>query len=197
MTVKLSVLFLLLASPLAAQLPAGWSARPDKGDASGVKFAAMGPGFHVNAGQAAVLYRDEDKVGSKFHTIVTYAQTKAPTHPEGYGLVFGGTDLAGPGQKYTYFLIRGDGMYSVKTRSGDATASVVPWTASDAIQKADTTGKTTNQIEIDAAGAKVVFKVNGKTVYTMETADRAGIVGLRTNHGLDLHISGFAVHKIG
>ena len=43
----------------------------------------------------------------------------------------------------------------------------------------------------------MIFKVNGKPVYTMETADRAGIVGLRTNHGLDLHISGFAVHKIG
>lgn len=196
MTAKLSALLLLLAAPLAAQLPAGWSARPDRGDASGVKFVAMGPGFHVSPGQAAAIYRDEDKAEAKFHTLVTYTQTKAPTHPEGYGMLFGGSDLQGAAQKYTYFLIRGDGMYLVKTRSGEKPAAVVDWTASDAIQKADSTGKATNQIEVDASGAKVVFKVNGKPVYTMETADRAGIVGLRVNHGLDVHISGFAVHKL-
>ncbi len=196
MTAKLSALLLLLASPLVAQLPAGWAARADKGDASGVKFVAMGSGFHVSPGQAAVIYRDEDKVDAKFHTLATFAQTKAPTHPEGYGIVFGGSDLQGAGQKYTYFLVRGDGMYLVKTRNGDAATSAVSWTASDAIQKADSTGKATNQIEVDASGAKVVFKVNGKSVYTMEAADRAGIVGLRVNHGLDVHISGFAVHKL-
>lgn len=197
MSVKLSALFLLVATPLAAQLPAGWSARPDRGDVAGVKFAAMGPGFHVSPGQAAVIYREEDKAGAKFHTLATFTQTKAPMHPEGYGLLFGGSDLQGAGQKYTYFLIRGDGMFLVKSRNGAADpTTVVPWTASDAIQKADSTGKATNQIEIDASGAKINFVVNGKTVHSMDAADRAGIVGLRVNHGLDVHITGFALHKL-
>jgi hypothetical protein len=72
----------------------------------------------------------------------------------------------------------------------------VPWTAHDAIVKAGADGKARNTGEIDAAGEKVVFKVNGKSVYELEQADRAGIVGLRLNHGLDVHIDGFAVHKM-
>jgi len=152
----------------------------------------------VTPGQAAILYRDADKVGGKFHTVASFTQTKAPTHPEGYGIFFAGTDLAGEGQKYTYFLIRGDGMYLVKQRDGANTSNVVSWTASDAIVKADSGGKATNKVEVDAAGAKVVFKVNGKTVYELAAAEgtRAGIVGLRVNHGLDVHIGEFAVHKL-
>jgi len=188
---------LLVASPVFAQgLPAGWSARADRGDVSAVKFAAMGPGFHISPGDAAILYRDADKVDGKFHAVVTFTQTKAPQHPEGYGVFFAGSDLAGAGQKYTYVLIRGDGMYLVKKRDGTTTPSVVAWTATDAIQKADSAGKATNKVEIDATGPKVAFKVNGKTVYEVDAADKAGLVGLRVNHGLDVHIAGFAVHKM-
>ena len=190
-------LLLLLAAPAAAQggPPSGWMIRPDRGDPSAVKFVAMGPGFHVHPGSAAILYRESDKVTGKFHTIVKYAQTKAPTHPEGYGLFFGGSDLQGAGQQYTYFLIRGDGKYLIKTRNGAETGDVVTWTDSDAVTKQDEAGKATNTLEIDATGPKVAFKVNGKTVYEMEGANRDGIVGLRVNHNLDVHIDGFAVHQ--
>jgi hypothetical protein len=188
---------LLVAAPVFAQgLPEGWSARPDRGEVSGVKFAAMGGGFHVSGGSAAVIYREADKGPGNFHTVVTFTQTKAPTHPEGYGLVFGGSDLAGADQSYVYFLVRGDGKYLVKKRAGANTTDVVTWTDSDAIQKGDEAGKATNKLEIDASGPKVVFKVNGKTVYELEGATKAGIVGLRVNHGLDVHIAGFAVHKM-
>jgi hypothetical protein len=190
---------LLLATPALAQLPAGWNGRADRGDASGLKFAAMGNGFHVSPGQAGVYYRDADKTGGKFHAVVSFTQTKAPAHPEGYGMVFAGSDLAGDNQKYVYFLIRGDGMYLVKKRDGAAASSVVDWKASDAIVKADAEGKATNKVEVDAAGPKVVFKVNGKSVYEMDLpeAERAGNVGLRVNHGLDVHIADYQVHKIG
>src|SRR5688572_5352947 len=187
---------LLFASPVLAQLPEGWTARPDKGEVSAVKFAAMGPGFHVTPGQAAILYREADKTAGKFHAVATFTQTKAPAHPEGYGVILAGTDLAADGQKYIYFLIRGDGKYLVKKREGAGTSSVVDWTDSDAIVKADANGKATNKIEIDANGPKVVFKVNGKSVHELDVpqAQRAGIVGLRVNHGLDLHIADFGVH---
>ena len=190
-------LMVVLASSVSAQgLPAGWTARPDKGDASMAKFTAMGGGFHVAPGQAAVYYREADKVSGKFHTLVTYTQTKAPEHPEAYGMVFAGKDLAGEGQSYVYFLVRGDGKYLVRKRTGATTSDIVAWTDSDAIQKADAAGKTTNKLEIDASGAKVGFLVNGKTVYQMAMADVAGIVGLRVNHNLDVQIEGFAVHKL-
>jgi hypothetical protein len=54
-------------------------------------------------------------------------------------------------------------------------------------------------LEIDAKQnpRRVDFKVNEKTVYTAEAKklDLKGIVGLRANHNLDIHIEGFAVHK--
>ncbi len=197
MIVKTLGAMVFMASTVAAQgLPAGWMARPDKGDVSMAKFTAMGGGFHVSPGQAAVYYREADKVAGKFHTLATFTQTKAPEHPEAYGMVFAGKDLAGEGQSYVYFLVRGDGKYSVKKRTGATASDVVAWTNSDALQKADASGKATNKLEIDASGAKVAFLVNGKTVYEMAVADVAGYVGLRVNHALDVQIEGFAVHKL-
>lgn len=188
---------LLVASPLAAQLPEGWSGRADRGELAGLKVAAMGPGLHLSPGAAGIVYRASDKSAGKFHTLATFTQTKAPSHPEAYGIFFSGKDLDGEKQSYVYFLIRGDGKYSVKKRDGAAATTAVDWTDHAALQKQDAAGKATNNIEIDASGPKVVFKVNGKSVYEMEMADRAGMVGLRLNHGLDVHIAGFEVHQLG
>lgn len=185
----------LLATPMVAQLPAGWTGRADRGEATGIKFAVMGPGFHLTPGSSGIVYREADNVTGKFHTEATFTQTKASAHPEGYGLFFGGKDLAAEGQKYGYFLIRSDGKFLIKKRDGTATPNVVAWTDNEAVQKTDSTGKATNKLEIDATGDKILFKVNGKTVHEMDQADRSGIVGLRVNHGLDLHIAGFVVHK--
>jgi hypothetical protein len=189
---------LLAGSPALAQqsgLPEGWSSRPDRAGRT-IMFAAMGGAYHLSPGGSGIVYREADKTGNKFHAVVTFIQTKAPEHPEAYGVFLAGNDLTGDGQRYVYFLIRGDGQYSVKKREGAGAPSVVEWTGHDAIVKAGADGKAKNTVEIDAAGEKVVFKVNGKSVYELAQADRAGIVGLRLNHGLDVHIDGFAVHKM-
>lgn len=183
-------------------LPAGWSARPDaKGNVANVKFVPMGSGMHVTLGPATILYRTADKVSGPFHTVATFTQTKAPAHPEGYGLFVGGKTLAGPGQQYTYFLVRGDGTYLIKQRNGDKTTDVSKgWTAHPAIHKADKSGKATNKLEIDEktkAGA-LRFLANGQVVYEgdAKTMDTNGIAGLRVNHNLDVHIDGFGVHRL-
>jgi hypothetical protein len=184
----------LVAAPLAAQLPEGWTGRADRGEASGIKFVAMAPGFHVTPGASGIVYRVADKAAGNFHAIGSFTQTKAPSHPEAYGMFLSGNNLTAENQSYIYFLIRGDGKYLVKKRDGATTANIVGWTDHEAIQKQDAAGKSTNQIEIDANGPKVVFKVNGKAVYEMEAPNRGGQVGLRINHGLDLHIANFDVH---
>ncbi len=189
---------LLTALPLSAQLPAGWASRTDtKGAEAGVKFSAMGPGYHVTTGSALVLWRDADKVTGGFHTLATFTQTKAPTHPEGYGIFIAGSDLAGDGVKYTYFLVRADGKFIVKQRDGAATPKIADWTDSDAIVKADASGKATNKIEVySAAGNKVEMKINDKMVYSWDAkGPTPGMIGLRVNHGLDVHVEGFAVHR--
>jgi plastocyanin len=206
----------LLAIPLAAQqekdpdakvkgggkFPPGWSVRLDKPDAGvdNVKFEPMGPGLHTTTGPAVILWRDENNVSGNYHVVATFAQTKAPTHPEAYGLFIAGKDLNGEGQAYTYFLVRGNGMFLIKKRTGATTANVTEgWKASDAVVKQDaTSGKASNKLEISVNGTKVTFSVNGKEVHSMEAPAGSldGVAGLRVNHNLDVHIEGFGVHKM-
>lgn len=188
------------AVPGGGALPAGWSARPDKGEAKGVKFVTMAPGYHLTLGPATILYRQTDKANGPFHTLARFHQTKKLEHAEGYGLFLGGQALTGKDQRYTYFLVRDDGTYLIKQRKGENTTEISKgWTAHPAIKKGDAGGKTTNLLEIDAKQdpSKVDFKVNGKTVYTAQAKDieTKGQVGIRANHNLDLHIEGFDLHQ--
>jgi len=181
-------------------LPAGWSARPDEGDLTNVKVVPMGGGFHVTLGPAVILYRESTQGSGPFHTLATFTQTKKLEHAEGYGLFFGGQALDGPGQQYTYFLVRDDGTFLVKRRDGSKTTEVTKgWVAHPAVHKADAKGSSSNLLEIDHKRdpSKFVFLANGQPVYTADAKAMSadGVVGIRTNHNLDLHIEGFDVHR--
>ena len=184
----------------AAALPPGWTARPDEGDdPSKIRFVTMEPGYHLTLGPATILYRAKDLAKGPFHTLATFHQMKKPRHPEGYGLFIGGKQLEGKNQTYTYFLVREDGAYLIKHRKGDSTSEVTKgWMPSSAVKKADAHGKATNLLEIDAKQdpKKVDFRINGQSVYSApaDRMDLSGIVGLRVNHTLDVHIEGFGVH---
>jgi hypothetical protein len=214
---------LALSAPLAAQqpattaprnadpdrnvqggtLPAGWSGRTDRGQPlANAKFEAMTGGWHITTGPALIVYRGEaDKVasGAPFHTLATFTQTRAPAHPEAYGMFVGGNQLDGEGQSYIYVLVRGDGAFLIKKRVGAQVTSIVDWTPSPAVVKADAAGKATNKIEITAQDGKIKFTINGTDVHMMTAtaAEAAGVVGLRVNHNLDVHVAGFEVHRIG
>ena len=180
-------------------LPAGWSGRTDRGQPlAGAKFEAMGTGFHVTTGPAVILYRAADRAAAGFHTLATFTQMKAPMHPEGYGMFVTGRNLDAPGVSYTYVLVRGDGTYLIKRRlNSDSVTTIVDWTASPAVNKADAAGKATNKIEVQSSGGKLTFTINGQQVYEMAAtlADAAGNVGLRVNHNLEVHVEGFALHQ--
>jgi hypothetical protein len=115
-------------------------------------------------------------------------------------MFYGGTALNGEGQKYTYFLVRGDGSFLVRERNGAETRNVTSgWTENAAVNRADASGKVTDKLEIDASKAGTVrFLANGKVVHEMAADANAinGIVGLRVNHNLDIHVDGFEVHRV-
>ena len=185
------------------ELPAGWSAALDRATANlaDVKFVTMGPGLHVTTGPAVILYRDADAVTGSFHTLATFNQTKAPTHPEAYGLIVAGKDLKGANRSYIYFIVRGDGKFMINRMEGSTRTVILPWTENAALVKQDaTTGAASNMLEIDGKidPSKISFKANGKVVHDMPAAgvNLDGVVGLRINHNLDVHVSGFAVHKM-
>jgi hypothetical protein len=182
-------------------LPAGWSVRADRGDASGASITQeQGAGLHVVTGPAIILYRADKAGNGPFHTLATFTQTKPSAHPEGYGLFFGGKSLDGEDQQYTYFLIRQDGSYLIKRRQGKNTSDVSKgWVPSPAVKKPDAKGTATNLLEVDHKKdpSKVRFLVNGQEVYTTDakTMPVDGDVGLRVNHNLDVRVEGFDVHR--
>ena len=71
------------------------------------------------------------------------------------------------------------------------------WTAHPAIVQPNVAGETTNRLEVTISKNRLSFAINGKEVYTADPrlVDGNGIVGLRVNHNLDLHIEEFAVTK--
>lgn len=210
-----AALLAALTTPLAAQgntedadravpgggaAPAGWTVRADKGDATNAKVVSMGSGLHLTLGPAIVLYRADTRGSGPFHTLATFTQTKPSEHAEGYGLFVGGRNLDGAAQKYLYFLIRQDGSYLIKRRDGEKTSDVSKgWVQNAAVKRPEAKGSATNLLEVDNKldPSKVVFLVNGQKVYTTDAKgmDLDGIVGIRANHNLDLHVEGFDVHR--
>jgi hypothetical protein len=190
-------------------IPAGWHVRTEPSRQTGqpapldnVKFTAMGDGLHTTVGPAAIYWRDRDTISGNYHVVAKLTQMKNPAHPEAFGIFIGGKNLADSAQTYTYFLVRPiDGMYSIRQRSAYMTrpTAVAEWTASDAVTKADTSGRATNELSILVQGGKAKFMVNGKEVYTGDAATlgvNGGVVGYRVNHNLDVHLGPLGIHKL-
>jgi hypothetical protein len=200
----LAALVALTVVPLAAQAPKGWMVRADRSmsatdpDAAGaIKFMAMGSGFHATNPQAAVYWNPANTATGAYTLKGTFTLQAPSGHTNYYGLVFGGAELEGAGQNYTYFLVAQDGTWLVKHRTGAATENVVTKMASDAVKKPDATGKSTNALEVRVGADKVDYVVNGTVVHSMPKAGTKtdGIVGIRVNHMLEVMIDGFGVSK--
>src|SRR2546429_3524046 len=81
-------------------VPAGYHARTDRNaPLTNVKVVTMGSGTHFTLGPAVIVWRDADTASGGYHVVASFTQTKAPMHPEAYGLFIGGGALprGGPG----------------------------------------------------------------------------------------------------
>jgi hypothetical protein len=187
-------------------LPPGWHARTDGNrPLTNVKFDSMSVGHHVTLGPATIFWRDADTATGRYTAEAKFWQFSSDTHRdhrEGFGLFVGGSTLPAAGQRYTYFLIRDDGMFLVKRRMGDSTWAVTKgWTASDAVAKRDsganveTTNPLENTLTIRVTPTDATFLVNGKIVYKANAGDvdSKGIVGFRVNHNLNVHLGALAI----
>ena len=190
----LVLLALAAGTPLMAQggdFPEGWAARVDRDQpVEGVTFVTMGDGYHATTGPAAVLYNDGWTHSGDYSVAARFTQTRAPEHPEAYGIVIGGADLDGPDQSYTYFLVRGTGEYFIATRDGAERVIVVPWTAHEAVAAQDESGRQRNLLGARVEGDEVVFTANGTEVARRPRGEirTDGVFGFRVTHRLDVHI---------
>jgi len=192
--------------PLAAQAPQGWKVRADRStsatdpDAAGaIKFVTMGSGFHATNPQAAVYWNPADTAKGTYTLKGTFTLMKPSGHTNYYGLIFGGSNLDGPQQKYLYFVVAQNGTWLIKARNGEATENIAPKTPNDAVKKPDDTGKSTNALEVRVGADKIDYVVNGTVVHstpkTGTTANTDGIYGIRINHLLEVQIDGLSVSK--
>ena len=172
----------------------GWETRLDGGtDATSVlHFRTMGDGVHAStAGRGAAIFWQPISMAKEDYTIsASFTQTEPSGHPNAYGLFFGGADLSGPNQHYSYFVIRQGGQFLVKKRMGNETPTVVDWTAHDAINDLDNQGRSTNTLVVEVGSSQVRFLVNGTevTAQPRSAVDTDGMTGLRITHLLDVHI---------
>ena len=172
----------------------GWEARLDRGTdaASVLNFMAMGTGVHaMTAGAgAAIFWQPSSMAKGNYSISASFTQAEPSNHPNAYGLFFGGSDLSGANQRYSYFVIRETGQFLVRKRMGGETPDVVSWTAHDAINDLDAQGRATNTLTVEVGSDQVRFLVNGTEVTTQlrSALDTDGVTGLRVNHFLNVHM---------
>jgi len=161
----------------------------------------MGSGFHATNPQAAVFWNPANTAtgscrGCTYTLAGTFTLMKPSPHNNYYGLFFGGRELEGPQQNYTYFVIGQNGSWLVKRRAGDAkTENIAPRTPSDVVTRPDASGKSTNNLEVRVGADKIEYVVNGTIVHTAPKVgvNTDGIYGIRVNHQLEVHVEGLAV----
>jgi hypothetical protein len=195
---------LLAAVSLAAQSPKGWMVRADRSTsasdpdgAGAIKFVTMGTGFHATNPQAAVYWNPANTQTGNYTLKGTFTLVKPSGHTNYYGLVFGGSDLEGAKQAYTYFLVAQDGSWLVKKRDGDVASDVLPKKADAAVKKPGADGKSTNALEVRVGADKIDYVVNGTVVGSSpkSAAKTDGVYGIRVNHLLEVHIDGLSATK--
>lgn len=189
-------------------MPPGWKMRLDSGPThsgehaveGGPKFWTMPPGWHITSGPAAIYYDPAQIATGDFRLESQMFLFPPGERKEGYGFFFGGQHLDANTPSYTYFLLRRDGRYLIKQRTGSTTKELVPWTEHAAIVRhpgGDGTAK--NEVAIETDGSNVNFLVNGQQVYSLprSAAPTDGLVGLRINHNVNIHVTYLSIKPRG
>jgi hypothetical protein len=197
-----------LALPVFAQAPEGLKVRVDRStnasdpdDTPELKVMSMGKGFHVVGGPAGTFWDPKNAVSGNYTVRATFNLQEPSNHTNYYGIIFGGTDLEGPNQSYTYFIVAQNGQFQIRNRTGDNVASVHPagrgGAAHAAIQQPGANKQSSNTLEVRVAGDTVSYVINGQVVHTTprSAVKTDGIAGVRVNHMLNVHVDGFTVTK--
>ena len=206
--IPLFALMLAAAVTLGAQAPAGLMVRVDRSTNASdpdntpeLKVTAMGKGFHVIGGPAGTFWDPKNTASGNYTVRATFNLLEPSNHTNYYGLVFGGSDLNGPNQAYSYFIVAQNGQFQIRDRTGEKVTSVHPagrgGATHAAIQQPGANKQSTNTLELRVAGDTVSYVVNGTVVHTTprSAVKTDGLVGVRVNHMLNVHVDGFQLTK--
>jgi hypothetical protein len=177
------------------KMPDGWSVRTDRGTVAQVKFTIEGEKFEFVLGPASTFYRADWTKSGDYTFSARMTQLKAPTHPISYGLMFGGSDLGGANQTYSYFLVRNQGDYYIANKEGEKKPqTVVDWKLHPSIVKEGADGRQVNTLGIQVKGDEVIFMVNGAEVTRLAKSKlhTDGQFAFRIGHNLDVEVDRIA-----
>jgi hypothetical protein len=216
--VLLITMFTMLATTTAQELPKGqfpegWTVRVDGPSAQAgpgaapttapgaqdITFVVMKPGWHITTGPAAILYDPTQKASGTFTVKSETFLFDPGTRREAYGILIGGRHLDGDQQTYTYFVIRRSGEFLIRRRTGATTTDVKNWTPAATIRTFDEKGaaehSVKNVLEAKVTPDMTTFLINDTEVARVATRDidTDGIVGLRVNHQLNIHVSSLEI----
>ena len=186
---------------LSSHLPDGYALRLDRPNRDPTEFVATSDDgvLGVRTGPAGIIYRpDQVASAARYTARAQFTEIDPPIgHREGFGLFVGGQDLEDERQRYTYFLIRGDGRYLIKRRDGASTVEITNgWELSGAVQvPSSETRDVVNELAITVEGDRVRFLCNGEPVAEIPIGDlnTRGVVGVRVNHNLDVRVQDLQV----
>lgn len=183
----------------ASTLPEGWKARLDQPTAKlqDVTIDAKDHALTFTTGPAGIFYKPDMKASGDYELSAAFSQLKPSEHAEGFGLFVGGADLDKDTQRYTYFLIRQDGKFLIKTREGATTKTIADWTEAPVMREPKGV-KTSNTLAIRAVGDLVLFVIDDKPIHKLSRtkAGGDGIAGVRINHNLNVQVSNLALKKL-
>lgn len=185
-------LLVFIASPLDAQLPAGWRVlydAPPPPD-SLISLVRMPPGWHLETnGPGGVVY-DVDWIATGRYALEWEVFVFPTTSTEAVGVVIGGRGLESREPSYHVVKFTAQGMLSVTRRIGIESRIVVPaeHATAFALPTATEPGKNILRITVDADSVRVTL--NGSPAAAFAPVDGAdGIFGFRVGTGTNSHVS--------
>lgn len=191
-------------------VPANWQVRLDKPDKSviisadkdsaDIFFVNMVPGWHITTGPAGIFYHPKSTATGTYTASTKIHLFDPKGRNEAFGIFFGGQNLDRSNQSYIYFLLRNSGQFLVKKRMGKETKLIKDWTNTEAMKTfgPDTESSVPNTLSVQVAENKITFLVNNQNVYSMPAGEITtdGIVGLRINHRLNVHVEDLKVEAL-
>ena len=191
------------------EVPEDWIVRLDRpnpdvvigsdNESADIYFVNMTPGWHITSGPSGIYYHPASTAKGTYEAMAGIHLFDPGNRNEAFGIFIGGESLDAPGQAYDYFLIRNSGEYLIKRRRGEQTELIQDWTAHEAITRftSDSESSVLNTLSIRVSEGEVGFLINDVKVTSIAASDikTEGIVGLRVNHALNIHVSDLSVNN--
>jgi hypothetical protein len=168
----------------------------DPDDRPDLTFVSKEKGFLVKGGPAGTFWNASNNAAGNYTLKATFNLNEPSSHPNFYGLVFGGSQLDAVNQAYTYFVVAQDGSYLIRNRNGTDVKDVAR-APHASVKRPDASGRSSNTLEVRVASDSVSYVVNGTVVHTLarNAVTTDGIVGFRVNHQLDVAVEAFELQR--